>query len=75
MVAHVQKTPHGFVVAVPAEIAVAWNLSEGSVVELTPHTETVAEERTIRYATVDEALAAFRETLPLHEEAYRELAK
>jgi len=62
-------------VAVPAEIAEAWKLSEGSVVELTPLSEAADAERTIRYATVDEALAAFRETLPQHEEAYRELAK
>jgi antitoxin component of MazEF toxin-antitoxin module len=62
-------------VAVPAEIAEAWNLSEGSAVELTRLSETAVEERTIRYATVEEALAAFRETLPQHEEAYRELAK
>lgn len=75
MVAHVQKTSKGYVVAVPAEIAEAWNLSEGSVVELSPITQPPAEERTIHYASVEEALAAFRETLPQHEEAYRELAK
>jgi antitoxin component of MazEF toxin-antitoxin module len=75
MVAHLQKTSDGFVVAVPAEIAEAWNLSEGSAVELSPLPQAVPAERTIRYASVEEALAAFRETLPLHEEAYRELAK
>ncbi len=62
-------------VAVPAEIAEAWNLGEGSAVELSPLSEAVPAERTIRYASVEEALTAFRETLPLHEEAYRELAK
>jgi len=75
MVAHIQKTSDGFMVAVPAEIVEAWNLREGSAVELTPLSEAVPAERTIRYASIEEALAAFRETLPQHEEAYRELAK
>jgi antitoxin component of MazEF toxin-antitoxin module len=75
MVAHVEKTANGFMISVPTNVAEAWNLSDGSAVELTQICRPVADERTIRYATVEEALAAFRDTLPQHEEAYRELAK
>jgi antitoxin component of MazEF toxin-antitoxin module len=76
MVALVQKTTNGFVVRVPDEVASDWQLKDGSVVELNlPRPAPAAAEEAIRYASVEEALQAFRDTLPQHEAAYRELAK
>jgi antitoxin component of MazEF toxin-antitoxin module len=76
MFARVQKTTNGYVVEVPSHVAEDWQLVDGSTVELSriiaPREQDVL---TIRYATVEEALDAFRTTLPEHEDAYRELAK
>jgi hypothetical protein len=60
------------VVLTPEAIA-ALNLKDGAEVEVTPVETPHAEER--RYATNEEVLQAFRDTLPQHAEAYRELAK
>ncbi len=61
---------------VPADVAADWQLTDGSAVELSrPFEAPIGEESTIRYASVEEALEAFRATLPEHEAAYRELAK
>ena len=74
--AQVRKTASGFVIDVPEELSTAWKLVDGSRVEVSPAVEEATMARPqIRYASVAEALQAFRETLPLHEGAYRELAK
>jgi len=60
------------VVLTPEALA-AMHLADGSQVEVLAVKNTEPAER--RYATNEEVLQAFRETLPLHSEAYRELAK
>jgi antitoxin component of MazEF toxin-antitoxin module len=47
-------------------------LAEGAEVEVRP---VGAQESDIRYISTEEALKAYRKTLPEHREAYRELAK
>ncbi len=71
MVARVEKTGDGYVVALTPEMVRVLNLEEGSEVEVQP----VQGGSALRYATRDEALQAFERTLPLHENTYRELAK
>lgn len=68
MVARVQKTAQGYSVPLTAELMEQWHLSENSPVELLPVDDT-------RYASMEEALAAFERTLPQHENSYRALAK
>ena len=71
MVARVEKTANGYVIAVTPEMVRLWDLREGSEIELKP----VGGSSEARFATVDEALAAFERTLPFHEQTYRDLAK
>ena len=54
----------------------ALRLTEGPAVEVSAVTAPAEEPQPqVRYAEVDEAMQAYRETLPQHEAAYRELAK
>jgi antitoxin component of RelBE/YafQ-DinJ toxin-antitoxin module len=73
MVLHVQHVEGEYRVVLTPEAIAALNLTDGAPVEVLP--VKVAEPTERRYATNAEVLQAFRETLPQHEEAYRELAK
>lgn len=76
MVARVQRTSEGYAIVLTEDALRELNLVEGSAVEIRPvetGEETARPE--IRYASMEEALAAFERTLPLHENTYRELAK
>ena len=53
----------------------AMHLSEGAQVELLPISGPGIPPPEHRYATRERALKAFEDTLPLHENTYRELAK
>jgi len=76
MVARVQKISEGYAIVLTEDALRELNLMEGSAVEIRP---VVAEQEKsrpeIRYASAEEAMAAFERTLPQHEETYRELAK
>jgi hypothetical protein len=60
-----------YCVVLSAEALEALRLEEGAEVEVRP----VGAQGGIRHISTDEALAAYRKTLPQHREAYRELAK
>ncbi len=76
MVAVARRTELGFVIELPFEAARALQLVDGSPVMVSPASERgESAGSAVRYATAEEALAAFEETLPQHEAAYRELAK
>ncbi len=76
MVARLEKTQNGFAIPLTAEMVEALQLAEGSAVEVSPVVAPAEEPRSqVRYASVEEVLQAFHETLPEHEAAYRELAK
>ncbi len=72
MVMRVQRRGDEYCVVISQQALEALQLTEGAEVEL----RLVAEEASeIRYITVEEALTAYRDTLPQHREAYLELAK
>ena len=73
MVVHVQRIGDKFAAIIPPEMVDELGLVDGSELEIRPIGKSAAS--TIRYATVEEALRAFEDTLPQHEAAYRELAK
>ena len=76
MIARVEKTAQGFVIPVSEEMVQRLKLTDGAAVEVNVLLEAgAASIPEIRYATVEEALSAFEETLPRHENSYRELAK
>lgn len=76
MVARLQRTQNGFAIPLTAEMAEALQLTEGSAVEVLPVSAPVEEPRQqVRYANVERVMQAYRDTLPQHEAAYRELAK
>jgi len=76
MALRVQRRGDEYCVVIPQQTLVALRLSEGAEVEVRPvATEGNGQPGTIRYVSVDEALEAYRETLPQHREAYLELAK
>jgi hypothetical protein len=71
MVMRVERRGEEYVIPVPRETVEELHLfSVGAEVRVLP-----VETNSIRYITVDEALAAYRRTEPQHREAYRELAK
>lgn len=73
MVMRVERVDGEFRVVLTAEAMAELRLTEGSAVEVRPVEPNGAGRR--QYATVEEALRAFHETLPQHEKAYLELAK
>lgn len=73
MVMSVQHVDGEYRVVLTPEALAAMNLRDGSQVEVLAVNGAEPIER--RYATNEEVLQAFRETLPQHAEAYRELAK
>ncbi len=73
MVMSVQHVDGEYRVVLTPEALAAMNLVAGSKVEVLALNGDEPQER--RYATNEEVLQAFRETLPQHAEAYRELAK
>ena len=76
MVARLEKTKHGFAIPLTVEMVEALQLTEGSAVEVSPVAASAEQPRSqVRYASVEEVMQAYRDTLPRHEAAYRELAK
>ena len=73
MVVHVQRIGDKFAAIIPPEMVDELGLVDGSALEIGPIEKSATPA--IRYATVEEALQAFEDTLPQHEAAYRELAK
>jgi antitoxin component of MazEF toxin-antitoxin module len=72
MTMRVERMGDKYCVVIPAEALEKLQLAEGAEVELLPAS---ARASGIRYISTEEALAAYRKTLPQHVEAYRELAK
>ena len=68
----VQRMGDQYCVVLSAEALEARRLTEGAEVEVL---SLAAGESDIRYISTEEALAAYRKTLPQHREAYLELAK
>jgi hypothetical protein len=90
MVTRVQHVDGEYRVVLTAEQVAALHLADGAPVQILPAPEApvseaqvseakVSEAKTtqpvIRYATNEEVLKAFRDTLPQHEQTYRDLAK
>ena len=76
MVARVQKISEGYAIVLTEDALRELNLIEGSAVEIRPVATGQEKSRPeIRYASAEEAMAAFERTLPQHEDTYRELAK
>ncbi len=71
MIGRVEKTAGGYVVPLTAEMAQQLQVAEGCEVEVLPITTTAG----VRYASMEDSLAAFERTLPQHENSYRALAK
>jgi antitoxin component of MazEF toxin-antitoxin module len=72
MAMRVERRGDEFCVVISREALETLHLAEGAEVEVRP---VGVAESDIRYISVDEALDAYRKTLPQHREAYRELAK
>ncbi len=80
MVLRIQRIGDDYGVVFSREALEALRLAEGAEVEVRPVANGAsatngAHVNTVRYVSVGEALEAYRETLPQHREAYRELAK
>lgn len=71
----VQHVEGEYRVVLTAEALAALNLTDGSAVEVLPVAEAPAPSSAIRYLTNEEALDAYRQTLPQFRDAYEELAK
>jgi antitoxin component of MazEF toxin-antitoxin module len=72
MAMRVERRGEEYCVVLSREALEALRLAEGAEVEVRL---AGAQEGGIRYISTEEALAAYRKTLPQHREAYRELAK
>jgi hypothetical protein len=75
MVMRVQQVEGEYRVILTPEAIAAWDLKDGAPVEVLPVSEAVATAPLIRYMTNEEALEAYRSTLPQFRAAYEELAK
>jgi hypothetical protein len=73
MVMRVEKTADAFHIVIPIDAARSLNLDDGSIVDVTPVSST--EGPVIRYLTNEEAVEAYRATLPRFRRAYEDLAK
>ena len=74
MVMRVQVIEGEYRIVLPSDAVEALDLRDGSVVEIQAVRPDASRSES-RYATVDEALEAFRKTEHLHRNSYRELAK
>ena len=72
MAMRVERRGDEFCIVLSREALEALRLAEGAEVEVRP---AGAQESDIRNLSTEEALEAYRKTLPQHREAYRELAK
>ena len=75
MVMRVQRVGEEYRIVLSPEALEALHLTDGAEVEIRRVGPEQAQPATIRYLSVEEALDAYRETLPQHREAYRALAK
>ncbi len=82
MVMRIQRIGDEYGVVFSQEVLDALHLSDGAEVELRatgPEIDAAKSEAdqpaSIRYVSTEEALEAYRKTLPQHREAYIELAK
>ncbi len=72
MVMRVQHVDGEYRVVLSAEAMEALHLTDGAEVEVKPVAVAPAQHR---YATVEEGIASYLRTEPLHMNTYRELAK
>jgi hypothetical protein len=72
MVMRVQVVDGEFRVVLPPEAVESMKLSDGSSVQVLP---AANEKAASRYASLEEGIKAYFDTLPDHEQSYRELAK
>ena len=72
MAMRVERRGDEYCVVLSRETLETLRLAEGAEVEVHP---VRAQESDIRHMSTEEALEAYRKTLPQHHEAYRELAK
>ena len=76
MIATARKTATGFFIELPAEAAQTLGLVDGSRVIVAASSEAPEDvTNTARYASTEEALAAFERSLSRHDATYRALAK
>jgi antitoxin component of MazEF toxin-antitoxin module len=75
MVMRVERRGDEYCVVLSQQALDALQLTEGAAVEVRPVESNGARPTETRYVSVEEALEAYRETLPQHREAYIELAK
>jgi len=77
MIVRVEKVEGGYAILLPQEFGSAWNLSGGSAVEVHRVTSVCEVDDSLEAIEAETArvMAAYCDTLPEHETAYRELAK
>lgn len=75
MVLRLERRGNEYVIPVPAEALAELHLMEGAAVDVRATDDTAQQESMIRPLSVQETLQTYRDTLPQHIEAYRELAK
>jgi antitoxin component of MazEF toxin-antitoxin module len=68
----IERMGDQYCVVLSAEALKRLRLAEGAEVKVLP---VGMQESDIHYISTEEALEAYRKTLPQHREAYRELAK
>jgi len=74
MVIRVQHVDGEYRVVLSPEVMEALHLSNGTEVEVRP-VVSAHNPSAVENASIEEAIAAFRETEPEHQNSYRELAK
>jgi antitoxin component of MazEF toxin-antitoxin module len=74
MVLRVERRGDEYFIPVPQEALAELHLQEGAAVDVRSAEQT-AQAPAIRSMSVEETLQTYRDTLPQHIEAYRELAK
>ncbi|HKO19113.1 MAG TPA: hypothetical protein VJU82_09525 [Acidobacteriaceae bacterium] len=75
MVLRVERRGDEYLIPVPPEVLAELHLTEGAAVDVHPSEAPNGQESSIRPLSAEEALQTYRDTLPRHIEAYRELAK
>ena len=72
MIFRIQVVDGEFVIVLPPETVAAMGLREGSLVEVL---SVGPETSGTKYISIEEGMAAYFKTEPLHRNTYRELAK
>jgi antitoxin component of MazEF toxin-antitoxin module len=75
MVLRVERRGDEYFIPVPQQAMAELHLQEGAAVDVRATDAPAAQEPVIQSLSVEETLQTYRDTLPQHIEAYRELAK